>query len=113
MIALIRSGFFEDFGELAVWIWVLLFVCGGILCLLIRKRSPRLITACASLVLLGILDLMALLPTPAPLLGDGYAVLGDIGLVGASFLAPFAAGVCLCLLITIIIRCLYRYTRSR
>ncbi len=112
MIALIRSGFFLDFGEYAAWIWALLFVCGGILCLLIRTKSARLITACVCLALLGIFDLMALLPTPAPLEGDGYAVLGDVGLVGASFLVPFAAGVWFFLLISGIIRCLY-WNRNR
>ena len=113
MIALVRSGFFEDFGEEAAWIWGILWVWGGILCLLLRKRSTRLITACVNLAFLGALDLMALFPLPLPLSGDGYDVFGDIGLIGASFLAPFAAGVCLCLLIVTILRCLYRYRRSR
>ena len=112
MISLIRSGFFEDFGEYAAWLWGVLFICGGLLCLLIRKKSTRFITACTSLALLGILDLMVLLPTPSPLSGDGYAIWGDIGLIGTSFLVPFAAGLCLCLLITAIIRYLYRYIRS-
>ncbi len=113
MIALIRSGFFEDLGGQAVGLWCILFLVGGVLCLLIRKRSTRLITACVSLALLGVLDLMALLPTPPPLLGDGYAIWGDIGLIGASFLTPFALGGCLCLLFTVILRGLYRYIWSR
>ena len=56
MISLIQSGFFEDFGEYAAWLGGVLFVCGGLLCLLIRKKSTRLITACTSLALLGVLD---------------------------------------------------------
>ena len=112
MISLIQSGFFEDFGEYAAWLWGVLFVCGGLLCLLIRKKSTRLITVCTSLALLGVLDLMVLFPTPPPLSGDGYAILGDIGLIGASFLAPFAAGICCCLLIMAIIRVLYRHVQS-
>ncbi|MBE6652950.1 MAG: hypothetical protein E7610_06005 [Ruminococcaceae bacterium] len=93
MIALIRNGFFEDFDARAAMIWVGLLSVGGVLGLLLRKRSARLAAALGSLALVGVCDLMAALPTPAGLAGDGYAVTQEIGLIGASFLLLLAVGI--------------------
>ena len=104
MIALLRSGFFEDFDLRGGLIWACLFCAGAALCLLLKKKNARLITACVSLALQGLCELLAFLPTPAAWAGDGYAFLGDVGLIGASFLVPLAAGVVLTALLTIIVR---------
>lgn len=104
MIALLWSGFFEDFDLRAGLIWAILFCTGAALCFLMKKKNARLITACVSLALLGVCELLAVLPTPAAWAGDGYAFLGDVGLIGASFLVPFAAGVVLTALLTAVMR---------
>lgn len=113
MIALLRSGFFETFDTRAAWIWGLLAVLGGLLCLLIRRRRARLVAVCVSLGLMGLCDGMTLLPAPSFLAGDGYALLGDVGLIAVSFLVPFAAGMCLCFLLAWLIPRLYRRIRPQ
>ena len=102
MIALIQSGFLGDFSATAAFIWAILFALGALTIVLIRQRSIRFITAGVSLSLLGICDLMVYLPTPAWLSGDGYAITQNMGLIGASYLAPWAAGVTLALLLILI-----------
>ncbi len=104
MIALLRSGFFEDFDLRAGLIWSILFCAGAVLGFLLKKKNARLITVCVSLALVGLCELLAVLPTPAAWAGDGYAVLGDVGLIGVSFLVPFAAGAVLSALLTAFIR---------
>lgn len=104
MIALLRSGFFEGFDLRGGWIWAILFCAGAVLCLLMKQKNARLVTVCVSLALVGLCEILAVLPTPAAWAGDGYAFLGDVGLIGASFLVPFAAGVVLTALLTIIVR---------
>lgn len=104
MIALLWSGFFEDFDLRAGLIWTILFCAGVVLCFLLKKKNARLITACVSLALVGLCELLAVLPTPAAWAGDGYAFLGDVGLIGVSFLVPFAAGVVLTALPTVFVK---------
>ena len=104
MIALIRNGFFEHFDARAAMLWTGLFLAGAVLGQLLRKRGARLTAALGSLALVGVCELMAALPTPAWLAGDGYAVTQEAGLIGASFLVPLAAGVVLTALLTIIVR---------
>ena len=104
MIALIRNGFFEHFDARAAMLWTGLFLAGAVLSLLLRKRGARLTAALGSLALGGVCELMAALPTPTWLAGDGYAVTQEAGLIGASFLVPLAAGVVLTALLTIIVR---------
>lgn len=111
MISLIRSGFFESFDTRAAWIWGFLAVTGLLLCLVLRRRRLRLAVSCGSLGLTCLCDLAAMLPTPSFLAGDGYAIVGDVGLIAVSFLLPLTAGICLSFLLTLLIPWLYRRIR--
>lgn len=97
MISLIHSGFFKDFTPWAGVLWAILFALGCLLCRVMKKRSARLLSAGIGLALTALLDLLALTAASLPLsplwAGDGYAILGDAGLIGVSLLLPAAAGV--------------------
>lgn len=92
MIALIRSGYFEDFDGQAAALWAVIYLVGVLLPLPIRKKRAQLLLTGVCCALVGMCELMAWLPTPAFLVGDGYAITQDAGLIGASFLVPFTAG---------------------
>lgn len=108
MIALIRNDFFENFDARAAWVWAVLFLAGTAAGLVIRKNGARLAAVLGSLALVGICDVLAALPTPKKLAGDGYAVTQEAGLIGASFLVPLAAGVWMGVLIGGICRRFFR-----
>lgn len=98
--------------------WVIaggLLVLGILIPLLLRRVSARLRFTVGVLATWGGFCLLAHLPTPRFLIGDGYAVTAQIGVMGATYSLPFVVGTILSCGITALIKVLCRmsFTKRR
>lgn len=78
----------------AVFLAVLLFI-GIIVTLPLKNRKMRLLVSTCAMGFLVLLEIGIIVPTPKVLSGDGYAIIQEIALIGATYLAPVVTGIAL------------------